>query len=367
MERVNLSSGATVTAAFIAMLFCPVFVQSAQEDAATLYAQAAKAIVVDSPAASNFEFPGYPPFGPDWNRLAQDAWIKNAPARQLAHQAGLCPTANWPKDFKYLNSCRAIANDLGDAALYQHFQGNDAGACDIIFDMLHLSALIREKPADKKAATTISFLVAGGIDDMAASRLMVIDSQIRLIADPVNKTDLQTATAHALIDRLLDQVEPKNQAGEFLNADGTLRALPNAATTLARLLETFNRCNTERTFAAMSLACHLYLLENHHWPDSLGELVPKYMPRIPIDPWGDSKQTLGYALIEPGLPDGSDRPLVYCRFGSTGALSYRTDQPQYGFYNIPGSNTLPAGQFRDVASWVPPVLPTNGPTTRPLE
>jgi hypothetical protein len=282
------NSGFKATGVSLTMLLttavCRVFGQTTGNDAATLYAQAAKAIVVDSPSASNFEFPEYPPFGPDWDRLAQDAWTKNASARQLAHQAGLCSTADWPKDHKYLNSCRAIANDLGDAALYQHFQGNDAAACENIFDMLRLSTLIVKKPADKKSATLISFLVADGIDAMTCYKLLVIDSQVKLTSDPADKTDLQLPTARALIDRLLDQVEPRNQMDEFYNADGTRHVSPDGAKTFARVLETFNRCNAERTLAAMSLACHLYLLDNHHWPDSAGNSSPNTCPEFPSIP-----------------------------------------------------------------------------------
>src|ERR1700691_4442317 len=83
---------------FVAILFCasvrPVCAQTARADAAILYAQAAEAIQVDSPSNSNFTFSGYPPFGADWDRLAQDAWKKGVLERQLAHQAGLCRTAN---------------------------------------------------------------------------------------------------------------------------------------------------------------------------------------------------------------------------------------------------------------------------------
>jgi hypothetical protein len=343
----------------------PIF---AQENAAALYAQAAKLILVSCPAASNLEYPAYPPFGPDWDRLEQDAWAKNAPARLLARQATLSSRANWTIAAENLNACRALANELGDAALYEHLHGDDAAACQTIEDILHLTTLLREPRTDKKPATLIQFLVAGGIDALAAYRLMIIDSQIRLTNDPANKVDLQLSAAHTLIVELLNQEDPKNETGEFSNADGTPKALPNAKITLATVTETFNRSNGERTFAAMSLACHIFLFQKHHWPDSLDELAPAYMPKIPIDPWGDGKQTFGYTLIEPGLPDGSDRPLIYSRGASNSSLYYRTDQPQYGYY-INGSTRTksPGGQFRDVASWIPQTPPNNVPTTRPLD
>lgn len=82
------------------------------------------------------------------------------------------------------------------------------------------------------------------------------------------------------------------------------------------------------------------------------------MPRLPLDPWGDGKQTLGYVLIKGGLRGGADRPLVYSRCGASDGLFYRTDAPQYSYYNSDGSS-LPAaqqkhgGQFRDVTRWAP--------------
>ncbi len=123
--------------------------------------------------------------------------------------------------------------------------------------------------------------------------------------------------------------------------------------------------------AAMSLACHLYRFDNGHWPGSLDDLSA-YLPEMPIDPFGDGKQTLGYALIKRGLPNGSDRPLVYSRGDMKDGLFFRTDVPAYSFYfgdgsNKPSRNQKQGGQFRDVASWAPEAGTHPAPTTRPLE
>jgi hypothetical protein len=121
----------------------------------------------------------------------------------------------------------------------------------------------------------------------------------------------------------------------------------------------------------MSLACHLYRFDNGAWPRTLADLH-SYLPRMPIDPWGDGKQTLGYALIKGGLPDGADRPLVYSRCWLNDGLFFRIDGPEYSFYSYDGSD-LPAreqkrgGQFRDVASWVPPAGSHPFPATQPLQ
>src|SRR3954451_5403120 len=91
---------------------------SAPSNSADLYLQAAAAIRVESPAASNLEYRGFPPFGPDWDRLAADASNSNGEARRLAREARSAEHATWPADLQpptpaYLNSCRALANELG--------------------------------------------------------------------------------------------------------------------------------------------------------------------------------------------------------------------------------------------------------------
>ncbi len=49
-------------------------------NAADLYLKAVSLISVDCPAASDLEYPEYPPYGPKWESLAQAAWEKNAAA-----------------------------------------------------------------------------------------------------------------------------------------------------------------------------------------------------------------------------------------------------------------------------------------------
>jgi hypothetical protein len=148
-------------------------------------------------------------------------------------------------------------------------------------------------------------------------------------------------------------------------------ANPITKPSIDRVIETTNRVNVERYMVAMSLACHLYRFDAGKWPKSLDDLA-NYLPEIPIDPFGDGKQTLGYVLIKGGLPDGSDRPLVYSRGGMKDGLFFRTDEPAYSYYNGIGSNKSgnkqkQGGQFRDVASWAPEEGTHPAPTTRPLE
>jgi hypothetical protein len=99
--------------------------------------------------------------------------------------------------------------------------------------------------------------------------------------------------------------------------------------------------------------------------------VPNYNAKVPLDPWGDGKQTLGYVLIKGGLPDGKDRPLVFDRCHSRDAMFYRIDEPQYGFYvddgsGLPLNQRKQGGQFRDVTLWQPRNIPKGQPTVTPL-
>ena len=75
--------------------------------------------------------------------------------------------------------------------------------------------------------------------------------------------------------------------------------------------------------------------------------------------------------MEHGLPDGSDRPLVYSRAESKDGLFFRIDAPQYGWYSGDGSfrpanQQKRGGQFRDVTRWAPALGVDVGETIRPL-
>ena len=218
----------------------------------------------------------------------------------------------------------------------------------------------------------VSNLVGVGCTALAMQRMMIITSNVALVADGQNSTALPIDSARKLIAMLLQTPAAETQMNGILKAeDGNLLAQIIAAPSLNRATETFRRISAEENLAALSLACHVFYFQNHRWPNSPLELATELPGGLPKDPWGNRGQTLGYVLIKAGLPDGSDRPLVYCRCQSDNGLFFRIDQPQYVFYNTDGSS-LPlqkqkhGGQFRDVASWVPDPEKSPGPTTRSL-
>jgi hypothetical protein len=337
-----------------------------EEGALAVYLRAERLIKISAPAATSMESPNFPPYPEEWMRAAQDAWIANAEGRALSHQARSIEEAKWPEgnNFTYLNPLRNLANDLGDACLYESVRHHPANAVEIARDEMHLAELLQKSPGKSIVHT----LVGAGIDSLVANRLMVITSNVALSKDDGNTAELRVRTARELIKELLDQRDAKEQVNELVGPDGSDK---DPAVDVKRILENLNRSHGERIFAAMSLACHLYEFEKGSWPEKLGQLTPDYLPRVPFDPWGDGKQTYEYVLIKGGLPDGSDRPLVYSRCRSKDGLFYRIDEAQFGFYQGDGS-ALPAkdqkqgGQFRDVTLWQPQPLAAGTPTTKTL-
>ncbi len=347
------------------------------DDAAKLYLQAAKLIRANdkanimAPSASSFAYAEYPPYPAEWYRMEKTDFAANAAARALAHQARSIEHAKWPllklPDQSYLNECRNLANELADAALYQHLQGNDAAAIETLHDLRRLADVL----ADKSEKKLICLLVSIGIRDVCAVRLEVITSNVVLTKDPGDSKRLQTSVARELIGQLLKQPDARTEMNEVIRAEEEKVGTTIAKSLIERLIETANRVDAERDMAAMSLACHLYRFDTGSWPKSLDDLRD-YLPDVPIDPLGDGKQTLGYALIKGGLPDGSDRPLVYSHYGMKDGLFFRIDQPTYSYYTSDGSyqqgqKHKQGGQFRDVASWAPAKGSHPVATTRPLE
>ncbi|HEX4125494.1 MAG TPA: hypothetical protein VHY37_12255, partial [Tepidisphaeraceae bacterium] len=207
---------------------------------------------------------------------------------------------------------------------------------------------------------------------------------VKLTNDPADRRDLPVASARSWIARLLDHPSPQSRLdimldGEFRIAQQEHPELKTKAQFLAlqkdpdvpTLLRVVRDGIAERDMGAMSLAAHLYQFQHGRWPANIKELATE-LPAVPLDPFGDGKQTLGYVLVRHGLPDGGDRPLVYSRFGAKDGLFYRLDVPEYDVYHGDGSSTphkqqKQGGQFRDVARWVPAATSAGaGPTTRPL-
>jgi hypothetical protein len=364
--------------ALLASAICTAQPTKPSDDAWPLYAQAAARITegnklgICSPAASNLEYNDFPPFPPEWHRMMKATWDYNASAREIVHQARSIESARWPAtmkegkiEVKYLSLCRNIANEVADAALYQHLQGNDADAVESLRDLLHMADLMDKDPEE----LAVQSLVAVGIRAISMHRLNVIAADMNLTADPTDHKLLQIDAVRSLIRQLFSTEDPLISFDVVLKREAVFAKRENypemEKESLERLKTTVRRGQMESNLSAMSLACHLYRFEKSRWPASIADLV-SYLPAAPTDTWG----AMGYVLIKADRLNGADRPLVYSRHQSKDGLFYRVDDPQFGYYSGDGSDLSrnppkQGGQFRDVTLWAPakqkPV-----PTTQPL-
>ena len=165
--------------------------------------------------------------------------------------------------------------------------------------------------------------------------------------------------------------EMENARPLFLTAPPTAAASPTVPRfsrwfrpepmTMTRFFETFYRTLAERRATAVSLAARLYYLDHGRWPDRLDELVPKYLPALPADPFHDDGRPFGYTIARGALPDGGDRPLIYFDAGPADPAGW-VDEPTYGWYIRRGARG-PWRQYRDLSRWSPP--PGAQPTWSP--
>lgn len=339
-------------------------------DAWPLYARAIAHVAegdqadICSPAASPLMYPEYPPYPPQWHRLENESYIFNAPARAMMREARNRDIANWPMlrrangdiDMSYLNGCRNVANEVADAALYQHLNGDEIAAVESVGDLLHMSDLM-ERPT---SPSMIQSLVALGVRMVAMNRLEVITSDVALTNDAADSQKLPITTAKELIRRLFTVKDPETQYADLLKRE---LATGQVTEQTDRFLTQMRRGQMECNLAAMSLACHVFRFDKGRWPASLQELTT-YLPAAPRDAWGP----MGYVLLDPVRPGAAERPLVYSHCNSADGLFYNTSEPCYSW--DPGLGTGDArrhgGQFRDVTLWSP-AQPNPAPTTRPLK
>ena len=340
------------------------------DDAWPLYARAIEHVAqgneadICSPAASPLMYPEYPPYPPKWHRLENESYVFNALARAWVREASSRKIANWPIihhadgtfDMSYLNGCRNVANEVADAALYQHLHGDEPAAIESIRDLLHMSDLM-ERPG---SPAIIQSLVALGVRMVAMGRLEVITADLALTSDKADYQKLQVSTAKELIKQLFDDKEIEPRYADLLKRETATGQFTTAQRD--RVLTQLRRGQMECNLAATSLVCHVFRFEKGRWPASLEE-VTTYLPAAPHDAWGP----MGYVLLKPEKPGGAERPLVYSHCNSKDGLFYSTSEPQYSW--DPGIGTggtrKQGGQFRDVTLWAP-AHPDAAPTTQPL-
>jgi hypothetical protein len=120
-----------------------------------------------------------------------------------------------------------------------------------------------------------------------------------------------------------------------------------------RYIEVEFRMTAERRVAAVMLATRLYRTDHGHWPTNLDELVPRYLPHVPLDPFMSVDTRIGYVVLPKGLPDGRDRPMVYFEPSGQGTTSLPAGNPIFGWQSVRSR------QWRDLTTWAPTTMPTD--------
>jgi hypothetical protein len=131
---------------------------------------------------------------------------------------------------------------------------------------------------------------------------------------------------------------------------------------MGRAIQQDMRLRSERGMSAVSLAAQVYRADHGGaWPASIEPMVPRYLPRVPRDAMAAGNPPLGYVLVKGGLPDGSDRPLVYS-VGTNGVddTANGATPPPTPCYDWQNNRD----EWRDLTRWTP-YLGTTRPATAP--
>ncbi|HEX4794297.1 MAG TPA: hypothetical protein VH370_10925 [Humisphaera sp.] len=319
---------------------------------------------------------------------------------------------------------RALARVLYLLALYQHDAGDDEAAVDTLRDMLFIAHAVDQQP------TGISHLVAGDIECLACDALVRVAPSLRIqdVRQNSRRLDGQAARTgvDAIVGELLDDA-PRQSAllrawdfermtiADSLRTDshfswvvrrwGTwesievmreydvaasasrlpnwraaqtiLNAAPEPASMMAQMfhgsfsrpIELHLKRATERHVAATALAMRLYQVDHAGaWPAKLNDLVPRYLPSVPLDPFSPDNRPLGYV---PGNP-----PAIYSvGVDEIDGHADRTDAiDDYGIYKpwLALDAVFPMGGVLISEDWdpqhppssMPPSLPSSTPRRR---
>lgn len=175
------------------------------------------------PHSSSGDFPEYPPFPPEWHKLAGEMVEGNGPVFPLLRQARAHDQFDWGVRVRspafqvlleFLNPSRDLCNFLTDAALREHVNGNDAAAIELIRDARHVSRAVDSTPF------LVSHLVATGCDALALHRLQVITAGITVkegedfpVGSEIPDGPATRGQLKALTEELLQPAPPGGRMG----------------------------------------------------------------------------------------------------------------------------------------------------------
>lgn len=359
------------------------------------------------PRSGNDEFPTAPPYPARWYELVKENHEENMLALLKVRQARSLPKIAWypgirdasdksmTEAFRGLNEARGLANSLADEALYRHVQGNDAEAMEVLADLDFLSKAMGQRPL------LLSMLVAWGIDALRTEDALVISTTLNApgTAHPAQRQVVNDAIASLLKDDLVphaqralreervlfvarlqtgedagvsrgrmadvlelftrsadelgEMVSPVKQPATRMTDAATQKELANDPEmqimegVIKNLVKQIRRITLERQVAAIGLAMALYRQDHSgKWPAQLQELVPQYLPSVPVDPYSHTGAALRYKI----LADGK-RPVVGS-VGLDGQWGSTKDIPSQAMYapRYSGDNGSD-DQWRDLSLW----------------
>ncbi len=371
---------------------------------------------VDVPASSAMSFREELPYPPAWHAMMNKAYPAYAGIYPLVRQARLIGQVDhgpFPPTGPILmlagprfSQYRQLANVLGDTALYYHFRGEDAAALETISDLLFLSDATAEYPF------LMAKLVGHGIRAVAANRLLVIATDIRIssaddratsmLAGPASRGQAQSLIKTLLHDEVigqsyasalyeegvfsLDMINAYNlhilrpahmlavaQALAMEDSRGSVireQSLPTTALRNAQKrpwairffgvgassrLEIISfRGRMYQRVAAISLATALYRADHGTYPRALNELVPAYLPAVPVDPMSASGAPFGYMIVADGR-----RPILISA-GEDGIMQTKDESfiPLCAMYGYTDTRGRPCDdQYIDLSAWKDPTPP----------
>jgi hypothetical protein len=134
----------------------------------------------------------------------------------------------------------------------------------------------------------------------------------------------------------------------------TTDVIPAIGGGITRVIDYDMRTRAERRLAAAVLAAQLYRADHAgQVPPTLEALVPKYLPKLPTDPFPAGGPPIRYVVVRGALPGGGDRALVYSTGGdgaddtaARGLAQQLPTVPQFGWQST-------SDQWRDVAWFAP--------------
>jgi hypothetical protein len=327
-----------------------------------------------------------------------------------------------------LNPARHLANTVADGATLAHVRGDDTEAIERLRDLLHLARSLRHDDVyiTQLVATGIealtcdaTMILAPGLrlePSASASAPATRAAAQALIAELLDEKTMHRGFVRglhferAMLHELLQQkgtgtwvIRPLAVAQllrEHRNFDVFLdaAALPDKPRVTAafahlekdvlssprsrdevprysrwfmephfteRYFANHFRVIGERRLAATSLAAQLFRADHGRWPTTLAELVPAYLPSVPLDPFRRD-EPIGYVVFPRALPDGRDRPMLLLRAYETADNDIGPyPEPMYSWEDARVLVRRVIWQYRDLSRFVPPPASTQAVDDQP--